>query len=141
MDVTARLGNGDVTAARGAQRSLDRKMNQGLSEWPYDSMMVNLAGYHLKNAYMVAHWGDIQAGRAPADPLLGDAERRFFETLALDPTEPSALNGLGNILFFQRDLDAAEFFVLAAMEQTRLRGTSYAAAESDLALIRRFKPT
>ena len=65
-------------------------------------MMVNLAGYHLKNAYAVAHWAEIQAGRAPRDPLLRDAEQRFFETLGLDPTEPSALNGLANIMFFQR---------------------------------------
>lgn len=140
MAVTTHLGDGNVAAARRAQRSLDRKMDQGLSDWPYDQMTVNLAGYHLKNAYMVAHWGEIQAGRAPADPLLRDAEKRFFETLALDPTEPAALNGLGSILFFQRDLDAAEFFVLAAIEQTRRRGMDYAAAESDLALIRRFKP-
>ena len=140
LEVNAHLGNGDLTGARRAQRSADRTMQQGLADWPYDSSVVNLAGYHLKNAYMVAHWAEIQAGRAPADPLLREAEGRFFETLALDPTEPSALNGLGTILFLQRDLEAAEFFVLAAIEQARRRGSGYPAAESDLGLIRRFKP-
>ena len=30
-------------------------------------MIVNLDGYHFKNAYMVLHWDALQAGRAPAD--------------------------------------------------------------------------
>jgi TIR domain-containing protein len=140
MAVADHLGAGDLPGARRAQSALNRRMNRGLADWPFDSMMVNLAGYHLKNAYMVGHWAEIQAGRAPADPLLRESEQRFFETLSLDPTEPSALNGVGNILFFERDLDAAEFFVSAAIEQSRRRGVSYPAAESDLALIRRFKP-
>lgn len=140
MAVAGHLGEGDLPAARRVQSALNRRMSRGVADWPFDPMMVNLAGYHLKNAYMVGHWAEIQAGRAPADPLLRESEQRFFETLALDPTEPSALNGVGNILFFERDLDAAEFFVSAAIEQSHRNRMAYPAAESDLALIRRFKP-
>jgi Flp pilus assembly protein TadD len=102
-------------------------------------MIVNLAGYNLKNAYMLRHWDAIQAGRAPDDPLLAQAEQRFFETLSIDPADPSALNGLGSILMFRRDLKAAEFFVLAAIAQAHSEQMDYPAAEQDLALIRRFK--
>ena len=40
---------------------------------------------------------------------------------------------------FQRDLDAAEFFSLAAIETARRRGDSYPDAEADLAMVRQFK--
>ena len=113
--------------------------DKALQAWPLEPMIVNLAGYDLKNAYMVKHWDAIQAGRAPDDPLLAQAERRFFDTLAIDPTDPSALNGLGSILMFRRDLDAAEFFILAAIAQADRRNMDYPEAKHDLALVRQFK--
>src|SRR4030095_2926479 len=95
-----------------------------------------------KNAYMLEHWDAIQAGRAPRDPLLDRSERRFFETLSIDPADPSALNGLGSILLFQRDLDASEFFIRAAIAAAKRRGrATYSDAERDLALVKRFRPT
>jgi hypothetical protein len=36
----------------------------------------------------VRHWDAIQAGRAPTDPLLTQAEQRYFETLSIDPDDP-----------------------------------------------------
>jgi hypothetical protein len=55
------------------------------------------------------------------------------------PTDPSALNGLGSILMV-RELDAAAFFVRAAIAAARKRGMAgYPAAEHDLALIERFR--
>ena len=113
--------------------------DQALRAWPLEPMIVNLAGYDRKNAYMVKHWDAIQAGRAPDDPLLAEAERRFFDTLAIDPTDPSALNGLGSILMFRRDLDAAEFFILAAIAQADRQNMDYPEARHDLALVRQFK--
>ena len=78
---------------------------------------------------------------ARADPLLTRAEQRFFETLGIDPYDPSALNGLGSVLINERELDAAEFFILAAIGAARRLGIdTYPAAEHDLALVRRFKP-
>ncbi len=50
--------------------------------------MLNVAGYHQKNAYMLKHWDAIQAGRAPPDRLLQKAERYFFGALQADPTDP-----------------------------------------------------
>jgi len=135
------LGKGSLAKAREQQGQLDPVVEKALSAWPLDPVLVNLAGYHLKNAYMLMYWDAIQAGRGPRDPLLEQSERRFFETLALDPTDPSALNGLGNILFFRRDLDAAEFFHIAALAAAKRQGIAYPAAEHDLELVRQFKRT
>ena len=138
--VMTRLGSRPIEEAAEAQALLDDVMERARAAWPLDPMIVNLDGYHLKNAYMIRHWAAIQAGRAPADPLLEQAERRFFETLAIDPTDPSALNGLGSVLLFERELDAAEFVVRAAIAAAQKRGmASYPAAESDLAQIERFR--
>jgi TIR domain len=134
------LSKRELTKAAEVQVVLDDLVDKALQTWPLEPMIVNLAGYHLKNAYMLKHWDAIQAGRAPADPLLAQAEQRFFETLAIDPTDPSALNGLGSILMFRRDLEAAEFFVLTAIAQADRMKMHYPAAEHDLALVRRFKP-
>lgn len=139
--VTSRLGSRTIEQAAEVQALLDDVMDTARAAWPLDPMLVNLDGYHLKNAYMIKHWAAIQAGRAPSDGLLDQAERRFLETLAIDPTDPSALNGLGSILLFQRELDAAAFFVRAAIAAARKRGLAgYPAAEHDLAQIERFRP-
>jgi len=133
------LSKRELTRAAEAQVLLDDVVDKALQAWPLEPMIVNLAGYNLKNAYMVKHWDAVQAGRAPDDPLLAQAEERFFETLAIDPTDPSALNGLGSILMFRRDLDAAEFFILAAIAQADSQNMPYPEAEHDLALLRQYK--
>jgi predicted dithiol-disulfide oxidoreductase (DUF899 family) len=129
------LGSEQYKAAS-IQAALDEVMASARADWPLDPMIVNLDGFHLKNAYMLEHWGAIQAGRAPDDPLLDQAEWRFYETLSIDPTDPSALNGLGTILFFKRDLNAAEFFQVAAIAAA---GATYPAAEHDLEMVRYFR--
>ena len=139
--VTDALGREDLGEAAELQALVDSVMSEARRVWPLDPMVVNLDGYHHKNAYLVLHWDAIQAGRAPADPLLTRAEQRFFETLGIDPYDPSALNGLGSVLINERELDAAEFFILAAIGAARRLGMdTYPAAEHDLALVRRFKP-
>jgi Flp pilus assembly protein TadD len=97
------------------------------------------AGGRRPRARRARGTGQFQPGRAPDDPLLAQAEQRFFETLAIDPTDPSALNGLGSILMYRRDLEAAEFFILAAIAQADRQNIDYPAAQHDLALVRRFK--
>jgi len=42
------------------------------------------------------------------------------------------LNGLGSNLFFERELDAAEFFQRRAIEIVKRSGSNYEAAEIDL---------
>lgn len=107
--------------------------------WPLEASILNLAGYHYKNAYMVKHWAAVQAGRPPADRLLGRSERYFFESFFVDPHDYSTLNGIGNVLFFSRDLDAAEFFMSRAVRLAKRARVRYAAAENDLQMVRALK--
>lgn len=138
--MTGQLGSRKLEKAAEIQSLLDATMARAVAIWPLDPMIVNLDGYHLKNAYMLKHWDAIQAGRAPADELLERAERRFFETLSIDPTDPSALNGLGSVLILERALDAAKFFVTAAIAAAKAKGmASYPAAQQDLKLIEYYK--
>ena len=138
--MTDLLGRGDTAEAAQVQQLLDDGTERARAAWPLDPMIVNLSGYHLKNTYMLEHWDAVQAGRAPRDDLLRQAEDRFFETLFVDPHDPSPLNGLGSILMFQRDLDAAEFFIRAALRAAARKGMQgYPAAEHDLAMVLRFK--
>lgn len=133
------VGAGDLAKAAQDQAALDPVVEAAVASWPLDPMLVNLIGYHLKNAYMIRYWDAIQAWRAPRDPLLDESEKRFLETLGLDPTGPEALNGLGNIMFFKRDLEAAEFFHRAAIAEASRRNWAYHEAEQDLALVQRLK--
>lgn len=136
--VTDALGQRDVKKAEAAQAMLDEFMPKALGVWPLDPMMVLLDGYHIKNGYMVRHWNALQSGRGPADPALEQSERRFFEALWLDPHEPSGLDGLGSILMLRRDLHAAEFFFLCAIEQAERRGIHYTAAIENLKTVRHY---
>lgn len=133
--ILARLESNRV-AARELQAELDPEMRAAEERWRYDPTILNLAGYHRKNWYMLRHWEEYCAGRFPADPVLEAGERFFFETLFVNPLEFSALNGLGNILLFQGELYAAEFFVERAVECARAAGVHYAEAVADLQLIR-----
>jgi len=47
----------------------------------------------------------------------------------INPIDYSALNGLGNILFFQGELDAAEFFVSSAITLLRVKRQRVAASK------------
>jgi hypothetical protein len=136
--VTDALGSRDVKQAADEQTALEEVMRAALAAWPLDPMVVMLDGYHIKNDYMIRHWEALQSGRGPADPALERSERRFFEALALDPTEPSGLDGLGSILMLRRDLRAAEFFFQCAIRQAEVRGFRYDAAIDNLASVRRF---
>ena len=132
--VTTPMAKRDLKSAAAVQEALDPVMKQAEQIWPYELMILNLGGYHRKNAYLLKHWDAIQAGRPPRDPLLLEAERMFFEALFVDPSERSAVNGLGSILIYELELDTAEFFVRRAIALSKGRG-GYPAAEHDLKLI------
>jgi hypothetical protein len=134
-----RLGQRDLKGAREIHTIVDITMKKVEKAWRFDLMVLSLAGYHRKNAYMLKHWDAIQAGRPPKDPLLRRAERFFFDALFVNPTDSSALNGLGSILILERELEAAEFFVRQAIAAAKKKKISYAAAEHDLALITYYK--
>jgi hypothetical protein len=129
----------DFQKAEEANTQVESALNSAKEMAPLDPMILNLSGYQCKNNYMFKYWDAIQAGRAPKDTLLLDGERYFFETLCVDPLDPSALNGLGSILMFERELDAAEFFQRRAIELVKRSGGNYEAAQHDLDLILYFK--
>lgn len=130
---------GNVHLAARQQRQLTTLLTPAIREHPQDPTILNLAGYHQKNAYLIRHWHEAQQGQSPQDHALAAAEKLFFAALAVRPNDPSALNGLGSILLLRGDLDAAEFFVRRALIQAKEERRSYDAAEDDLQLIQRLK--
>jgi hypothetical protein len=136
--VTGNVGR-DNHKATAAQAALHPAMKAAEARWRLEAMILNLAGYHHKNAYMLKHWPAIAAGQPPKDPLLDRAERSFYKSLFADPNDYSALNGLGSILFYERDLDAAEFFIRRALALAKQAGAAYPAAEHDLAMVLSWK--
>jgi tetratricopeptide (TPR) repeat protein len=139
LEVTDRLGNGDLQGAKAKQQLVDGITMEAAKAWPLEPIVLSLSGYHHKNAYMLKQWAAIQAGRPPKDRLLERAERFFVEALFVNPNDYSALNGLGSILFFERDVEAAEFFIRRAIALAEQHGDDYAAAKQDLATILAFK--
>ena len=133
------LDLGRVQKATTLQLKLDPKVETAVRTFADDADILSLAGYQKKNAYQIKHWQAIQERKSPPDPLLADAEQRFWEALRGRPDDPSALNGLGSILALRGDLDAAEFFVVRALERAKEEGFRYPAAEKDLKTIRREK--
>jgi tetratricopeptide (TPR) repeat protein len=133
------LVRGDLARARKLQLKLDPLVASAERRFPQDADILGLAGYHRKNAYQIKHWTAIQARQSPSDPLLAEAEARFWEALQYRPNDAGALNGLGNILWLRGDLDAAEFYVKRSIERARQEGFSYPYAEEDLQSIRREK--
>ncbi len=106
---------------------------------PLDREVLALAGYQCKNDYIIKHWKKIEQWIFPKDRLLARGERYFFDTLCFNPKEADAINGLGSILFYELELDAAEFFQRRAIELMRAAGASYYAAEHDLEMILKLK--
>jgi hypothetical protein len=133
--VTGPLKKRDLKSAAAAQAQLDPIMREAERRWRYELMVLNLGGYHRKNGYLIRHWDAIQAGRPPADPLLLEGERLFFEAALVDPLDVSALNGLSSILIYELELEAAAFFNERAIAISRKEGIPYDAASHDKALI------
>jgi tetratricopeptide (TPR) repeat protein len=109
------VNGGDLSFSRRFQKELDAEMHTAEKRWRHDPTMLNLAGYHRKNAYMYKHWDEYCAGRFPQDSLLDEGERCFLVSLFGNPTDYGALNGLGNILYSKGELDAAMFFMERAI--------------------------
>jgi len=126
---------GDLVAAKKSHAKLDPAMLKAEKRWRFDPTILSLGGFHRKNGYMLKYWDENAAGRFPFDPLLEQGERLFFDTLLTNPVDFSALNGLGNILYFEGELDAAEFFVIKAIDYAAEAGINYTEAKNDLELI------
>lgn len=133
------LGAGSLHEAKKEQKDLDTKVQQGLKENPADADLLNLAAYHQKNAFQIKHWNALQMGQYPKDKTLSEAEVLFYKSLAIEPDNPSAINGLGSVLALRGDVDAAEFFVRRAIDLAKKQGLDYGYAKDDLAMIRRLQ--
>ena len=135
--VMQHAGNREIEKARELQGAFDTFFNVVRKTWPREPMILNLAGYNEKNRYTLKHWAAIQAGMPPKNRLLEKSERYFFKALFANPNDYSALNGLGSVLTYSRDLDAARFFIRRAIAVAKRAGVDYLEAKRDLALISR----
>jgi hypothetical protein len=136
MAEIACLQSGDLKKANQLHTKVQKVLRSGEKAWRHQASVLSLAGYHFKNGYMLKHDAELNAGRLPPDPLLHKAQKKFFETLFVNPDDPSSLNGQANVMFFDRELKAAEFFHLCAIDAAKALGSGYPAAESDLARVR-----
>jgi len=76
---------GDLAKVAEAHAAVDAAMTVAEKAFPFEPMILSLAGYHRKNAYIAKHWNAIIGGQTPKDPLLEDAERLFFKVLCFNP--------------------------------------------------------
>jgi len=119
-------------AAEKDNDALTRQLQELSRRAPADPLVVTLKAYQDKNTYLLKYWHPIQACKAPKDRLLARAERQFFDVLCVNPSDFNAINGLGTILFFERELQAAAFFQRRAVAIAKKRGLDYTAAKLDL---------
>lgn len=134
--ILSALDRGDAGAATTLQAQLDPVVEAALRQYPKDADILSLAGYQLKNAYLLQHWQAFQAGQSIADPLLERSEARFWAALQCRPNDASALNGIGNVLWLRGELDAAEFYIQHSIARARAEGFAYPFAEDDLRHLR-----
>jgi Tfp pilus assembly protein PilF len=67
---------------------------------------------------------------------LDQARMHFEAALKVDSDDPGALNGMGNVLFYERKFDESIRYIERAITES---GGSYPAAEHDLLLVKRVK--
>jgi hypothetical protein len=127
-------------AARIVHAEVEARIRALEQQWPLELDVLKVAGFHLKNAYMINHWAELQAGRPEPDVLLEQAEQKFFETLFVDPNEESALDGLASVLLLEGEVDAAAFFDMRAVLRAALLGNDYEAARTNLRMIAAHQP-
>lgn len=94
---------------------------------PLDASALALRGYIAGTLAQLATLQHDQTARAKYH---AEAARLFEQATRLDPTDPSAQNGLGNALAEMGDLDAA----IAAYSRAIELQPSYASAHHDLAI-------
>ena len=125
----------DLGGARRTHKQIERPLANARRRWRYDALLLNIAAYQKKNAYMLAHWERLQAGYTPPDAVLRTSESLFFRSLFLNPSDPSALNGLASIFILEHELHAAAFFNERAIRLVEEAGGTYDAALVDRATI------
>lgn len=110
-------------------------IDEALQSFPDDVKLHSLAGYASKNVYASSGVTDL-LGPDQRRKYLARARMHFETALRIDPRDPGAVNGMGNVLFYERKFDEAiRHHELAII----LAGGSYSSAEHDLNLVRRVK--
>ncbi len=99
----------------------------GIHTDPVKPRALALRGYIAKTRAQVA---EDQHQPTERDRYYGEATRMFEHAAKLDPDDPSAQNGLGNVQYAQGNLDAA----IAAYSRAIELAPNYTAAHHDLAL-------
>ena len=106
---------------------------EALKSFPEDANLYSLAGYGAKNVYASSKGILLPDKRKE---YLVKARMNFERALRLDPKNPGAVNGMGNVLFYERRFDEASEHYEKAIQ---LAGGKYPEAEHDLNLVKLIK--
>lgn len=110
-------------------------IDTALASFPDDVYLHTLAGYAAKNVY--ASSGGTDLLRPEQRKRYLDRARMHFEmALRIAPDDPGAVNGMGNVLFYEGQFDQA---IMHHERALNLAGGSYPAAEHDLNLVMQVK--
>jgi tetratricopeptide (TPR) repeat protein len=142
-DIVEKLGNDQYKALEllntdrpQAIRLIDDNLsaiNEALKSFPDDVDLHVLAGYGAKNVFASSK-NILSAERRQL--YLKRAHRSFERALSLKPNDPGAVNGMGNVLFYERRFDEAIAHHKRALD---LAGGNYPAAKNDLDLVTKVK--
>ena len=110
-------------------------IDKALESFPDDVFLHTLAGYAAKNVYESSRGSDILSAQQ-RQKYLAQARLHFEAALKLAPQDPGALNGMGNMFFYERKFDEAIKYHEQAI---KFAAGSYPAAEHDLDMVKRVK--
>ena len=135
LDLLFSNGAADRARAIGLIDANLGRIDTALQSFPDDVYLHMLAGYAAKNVYASSVGSDL-LGPDQRKKYLARARMHFEAALKADPKDPGAVNGMGNVLFYERKFDEA---IRHHEQAIKLAGGSYPAAEHDLNLVRRVK--
>jgi tetratricopeptide (TPR) repeat protein len=125
----------DKAKAIGAADANIARINSALESFPGDVYLHALAGYAAKNVFASSRDGDLLTPKQ-RQKYLAQARKHFEAALKIDPNHAGALNGMGNVSFYEGNFDTAiKYHELAIAKATG----PYPHANHDLELVRRVK--
>jgi tetratricopeptide (TPR) repeat protein len=112
------------------------RINIALESFPDDAYLHALAGYAAKNVFESSRENNLLSAEQ-RQKYLAQARKHFEAALKIDPSDASALNGMGNVSFYEGKFDTAIRYHELAIKEAGSRG--YPNAEQDLNLVKRVK--
>jgi tetratricopeptide (TPR) repeat protein len=125
----------DRTKAIGLIDANLEHIDKALQSFPGDAYLHSLAGYAAKNVYASSSGTQLLTPNQ-RKKYLAQARMHFESALKANPRDPGAVNGMGNVLFYERKFDDA---IRHHEQAIKLAGGSYPAAEHDLNLVKAVK--